>query len=156
MHGGTSHNHGGAPSRRITCTLPRPTIKPRNVLPASPMKIRAGGRLNHKKPDNAPIKAKNKRHSVLLHQAIRARNPTAIQATPPDSASMLSSMLKALIRLAIHTTATTRTNHGHGGRHKKAAAKETVNWTRSRNGHGNGCRSSSNPSSKMTVPSNSG
>src|SRR4051794_14124996 len=43
----------------LTWTLFTARKNPRNVLPASPMKIRAGGRLNHRKPESAPISIRN-------------------------------------------------------------------------------------------------
>src|SRR6266481_7992736 len=67
-----------------------PKKKPRNVLPASPMKMRAGGQLNQRNPVSAPINA-NKRKLKPNGKKQERKKAATIQATPADRASMLSS-----------------------------------------------------------------
>jgi hypothetical protein len=83
----------------------------------------------------------------------------AIAATPPDSASMLSSMLKALIKATIHSTDRPPVTSGasmnavsrrFGTSHTHRAA--TPNSTASRNCHDSPRRSSVSPSSVKAVP----
>src|SRR5260370_14601099 len=113
-HGGTDHStvidETCAGRGHASRALPRPRKKPRNVLPESPMKIRAGGLLNHRKPVSAEISA---RYGItaeitafpgVICRNAAPRNPAAIRETPADSASMLSSIFKAFIMATIQNT----------------------------------------------------
>src|SRR5437764_14205183 len=104
---GAAQAHGGPSSPSPARRLATAKKKPRNVLPASPRKMRARGKLNHKNPATAPMKMSSEpAHGCIAASGTRRSTAAAMNATPPDNASMLSSKLKALTIPTIQKMAT--------------------------------------------------
>ena len=75
------------------------SVKPRNMLPLSPIKMPAGGKLKTRKPAKAPASARLT-HSRAIFPASQKKYPktrAAISAIPPASPSILSSRLSAFV-----------------------------------------------------------
>ena len=71
-------------------TLAEPSRKPRNILPQSPIKIRAGLKLKNKNPDKLPVKASIITASTTLPPA-NASTAITVQAIAPIPAASPSS-----------------------------------------------------------------
>jgi hypothetical protein len=85
-------------------TLTEPSMKPRNILPQSPIKIRAGLKLKNKNPDKLPVKASIITASTRSPQtnANTAITVQAIAQIPAASPSRPSIRFTALVMLIIH------------------------------------------------------
>ena len=83
-----------------------PSTNPTTRLPASPMKIDAGGKLKQRNPSSAPSSSASDpatNHCPMLSAAAR-KAVVQTAATPALRPSMLSRKLKALVMAAIQRT----------------------------------------------------
>ena len=103
---GTSRKLISTASNRAAATPSTASMKPQNWLPTSPMKIRARGKLNGRKPTSpAPssMAAKYTNHACCP-AASAARKPQATSATPAARPFSPSMKFIALVANRIHTS----------------------------------------------------
>ena len=123
-------------------------VPPRNRLPESPMKSRAGLRFQYRNPARLPTTATRKTtmNGPSVRENSHARNAVAISATPPASPSMLSRRFSACTTPPNQTTASSVTGHGRL-RPRDPAMKNTVSAPTMREAtsfaSGDNCRRSS-------------
>ena len=95
---------GPLSERSVTQIERSASIYPKNMLPESPMKIEARGRLNAQKPSVTPIKTiiRRSREYWPCHQQSVPKHTNAIIAKPPAKPSKPSIKLIAFITPTIH------------------------------------------------------
>src|SRR6516225_2503372 len=87
-----------------------PITSPINMLPESPRKIRAGGKLNSRNPQRAPASAidTSAKSKCSVRQAIHVNVPQittpTVDASPSNPSSMLTAFIEPTSQTSVKTT----------------------------------------------------